>query len=69
MFGYPPTVGAQAVWARRVSCRTARRVVRLLVAGRAAPTGWACSYTPYNPASCRAPGGRRIETLTVSDGR
>ena len=69
MFGYGPTVGAQVVWARRTPCRSARRVVRLLVGGREAPRGWECAYVPFNPIACRAPGGRRIQTLTVSDGR
>lgn len=69
MFGYGPTVGAHAIWTRRVSCRSARRVVRKLVAGRAAQAPWACTYVPYNPITCRSPGGARIETLTVSDGR
>ena len=68
-FGYGPAVGAHAIWARRVSCRSARKVVRLLVGGAPVTRGWTCTYVPFNPISCRDSRGGRIETLTVSDGR
>jgi hypothetical protein len=65
--------GASAIYAKRVKCRTARRIVRAYNRGNESPRGFNCRERSHDPANglahrdvkCTRDGGTRRVTFAI----
>ena len=64
--------GASSIYAKRVKCRTARRIVRAYNRGNESPRGFTCTERPHEPnglahrdIKCTRDGGTRRVTFAI----